>query len=472
MQTKYDGKVYTLMQLGPNMVKHVDPEYTAEKYEDLMYVTSTRASFYVRDDILKKIHPEAHTVKELQEIYMKNGEFTDAEMTDFTVKSLDEFRKLLEDIAALNITEGDKKVWPIYTADGTDNWGLFAELLSFTGAGYGSPNSYFAYYDKATQKLANPFKQDWFKDFAKFWTDICQDGLASKEALIDTRAAFEQKVNNGEYAILYGTTVPPTDEVLQAGGKPYAYRKVFIDIPMDTERFVNISSENIFTNYGLCFFKDVMSEAELEQVLRLIDFSYTEAGMKFSAWGPKKSGLYAEDEKGFYYTDEAFEKAMISGGDNQVFFDYGYASFPVMTHFMGDVDKRNNNNYFNLYAPQIEYTKRDNERVPSEYSNAMNYAYIEPKPDNLVYLAKPWHIWLFTGEIEGVKTMWNARTAVEDAIKKVLTAQNDEEFEAFYAEVIELQEGYGYDDACFDEMTQWLEDKNGKEAMDALRNFQ
>lgn len=453
-KTQYDGKKYIWQGLTKEMFRYADPEYTPEKYAAITPLKSSRSYVWVRDDILKKIHPEALTLAEQQEIYMKNGKFTKEEITDFTINSLEEFRQLLVDIDELNIKENGRKVWPFYTYDGMDNWSLFATMLNFVGSG--SRNSYFVYYDNKENKLKNPVKTEWFKDFARFCNELYRDGLASKEALIDNKAMFDQKRNNGEYAILYGLAAPPTQEVLKAGGKDYAYRMVYVDIPMNYDRFVEVNTASIFSGYGLSFFKDMLTETEVEQILRFLDFFYTDAGMKFAMWGPEKAGLYKENSDGtLVYTDKAFESAMLYDGDDQVLFDYGYSSFPVITEFIGgSLDS------FNKYNPKLMYANYEQERTPSNYAEMFNFSYVEPYPD-YPNISVSWDIWNFTDKVDGAMQMWGARQTVEDALKTVLVANSDEQFEKYYNELIETEERNGFDDKCFEEMNKVFKELNG-----------
>jgi len=453
---QYDNKKYTWSGLSKAAFRYTDPDYTEAKYEAISPVKGSRGSFWIRDDILKAIHPEAYSLAEQQEIFMKNGSYTKEEMTDFTIKSVDEFRKLLEDIDALGVTENGRKVWPFYTFDGLDNWSLFAMFNCLVGAGHYARNSYFVYYDAVENKLMNPVKSEWFKEYARFCNELYRDGLASEEALIDNKAAFDQKVSNGEYAILYGLTVPPSEEVLASGGKDFRYRKVFIDVPLDTTRFKDLDTESLWEQHPICFFKDKLNESQVEQILRMIDFTYTDAGMKYAQWGPEKAGLYKENEDGtLEYVDEKFESAILYEGDDQVLFDYGYDSFPIISPFIGNAESR-----FNKYNAKLMYANFEKERVPSDYNRLLNYGYVEPLPEYPNY-TKTWDVWNFTADVAGAKELWSARQTVEDALKLVLAAKTEEDFEACYAKLIEIEERNGYTDECFEEMNEYYKEING-----------
>jgi hypothetical protein len=464
---KHNGKICGWFGLSKFSYRYLDPEFSNEKYEDILPPLESRTWFWIRDDILKTLHPEAHTVKELQNIYLENGDFTNEQITDFTIKSRDEFRQLLEDIDSLNLVENGRKVWPFYISEGTDNWSLLAEFDGLAEAGNNSGVNYFAYFDAGKKKIVNPAKEEWFKELVKFYNELYRDGLASEEAFIDTKAAFEQKKNNGEYAILYGLATPPPAEVLAAGGKNYGYRKVFIDIPVNHDRFLEVDASRLLSDYQLIFFKDKVNETQLEQILRFLDFFYTDAGMKYAMYGPEKSGLYKENDDGtIEYTDNAFRDAMIYAGDDQILVDYGYTSFPVITQFIGG-----STSYFNKYNPRLMYSgKEENtERIASNYVNEFKISKVKPKP-SYPLAAQGWTVYSYTGKVAGVKSMWDARQVIEDALKSVLASKSEEEFEKSYASFVAIEERNGYDDACFEEFNKVYNELNS-EYMEGIRNW-
>ncbi|MBE7022923.1 MAG: hypothetical protein E7412_00465 [Ruminococcaceae bacterium] len=461
----HNGKMYSWTGLSKHSSQYLDPEYTPERYKNVTPMGESRNWVWVRDDILKTIRPEAHTAQELKDIYMQKGSFTKEQILDYTITSMDEFKKLLQDIKALNITENGRTVWPFYISEGTDNWSLLAEMDALAGTGYGDAVTYFGYYDVQKQKLVNPAKEDWFKDLVKFFNELYREGLASEEAFIDTKAAFDQKKNNGEYAILYGLTAPPSDEVLAAGGKNYSYRKVFIDIPVDHSRFLNVNANRLLADYNVIFFKDMLNETQVEQILRFLDFFYTDAGMKFAMWGPEKSGLYKVNDDGtFEYTDKKFESAMLYNGDDQVMYDYGYKSFPVITTMIGG-----STSYFNKFHPQLMYANKEKERVASNYVNEFKISKVIPKAD-YPRAAQSWVVYNYTGQVPGVKKMWDARQVIEDALKAVLASKTEDAFEKAYKEFVAIEERNGYDDACLDEFNKVFNEINA-DYMDDIRNW-
>ena len=430
---------YALKRFHKRAFQFYDPDYSMEKYSKLIQPSDSREWIWVRDDILKMLYPEAKTQAEIKEIYMKNGEFTEADMKDVTIKSKEEFRELLEKIDALNLTEGGRKVWPFYTHAGEDNWDLLT-MFGPTIEGCGVRNgivSNFTYYDGKKDEMVSTAEQEWFKELCWFFNELVIDGLASKEALVDNRTAFDQKKSNGEYAIFYGNMIPPTDEQLKAAGKDFSYRRVMLDIPGDYDTFVrNDSSKSVFDNYNMYFFKS-MDETQLEQTLRFLDFFYSEAGMKLANWGPKKAGLYEEDEDGnMRYTDKKFEAAQLYEGDQQVFIDYGIYSWPRIDYFIVP-------DGLNKYQPELVYG--DNaERIQSDWTKYWNYSYIEPLPD-FPYTNFGWAIYNFGSHSEHINAFWNARQSSEDAIKKLFTASNRKEFDKYYDAMLKKLRSNGLD---------------------------
>ena len=446
--------------------KYYDKDYTPEKYSNLIQPQDSRSYIWVRDDILTTLYPEAKTQAEIKEIYLKNGKFEEKDLKDVTINSPEEFRTLLEKIKALGVTEEGREVSPFYTHSGQDNW----DLLTMFGPalfGKGIPDvvSCFNYFDGEDDEMKNTMEQKWFKDMLKFFNGLVIDGLASDEALIDNRASFDQKKANGEYAIFYGNVVPPTDEQLKAAGKDYSYRRVMIDVPCDYTKYPRWDKTgNCFAGYGISFFNTRLSEAQLEQVMRFLDFFYTEAGMKFANWGPKKAGLYEEDKDGnMKYTDERFASAMLNDFETEVLVDYGMYSFPRIDYFIKP-------DGINKYQPELIYAKYETERIEADWKKQWNYGFFEPLPE-FPTVDHTWYVWSFTKYSENVKRFWNARSAIEEAIKTVFTATNDKEFESLYKSMLKVAENNGYNDSTIKEMTNILKEQNGNELFKELAEW-
>ena len=67
-----DGKIYNFIHLSMGAYQYIDPEYTPEKYMSVITPIDSATWVYIRDDILKKIYPDAKTQTEIQNIYLDN----------------------------------------------------------------------------------------------------------------------------------------------------------------------------------------------------------------------------------------------------------------------------------------------------------------------------------------------------------------------------------------------------------------
>lgn len=440
---KVDGKMWSWMQVAGGAAPYMNDQYNEKDYATIVTPEETRGWVWVRDDIIKMLYPEAKTQKEIKQLYLDKGEYSAEDMSDVTIKGYDGLRELLEKINALGLTENGRKVWPFYTHDGGDNWNLLTMFNRIEGTP-GNDVNYFSYWDPSENKLVRTIDQAWFKKQMKFYNELIIDGLASKEALIDNKATFDQKKNNGEYALIYGNDIPPTDEALKAAGKNYSYRKVLIDVPIDFNRFLKPNnSAKIFDGVEWAIFKtnNIKTEEDLEQLLRYIDFFYSEAGQKFSYWGPEKAGLYTTEADGtLKFTDSELEQNRVYDVGSDAMVKYGFSSWPpIISNF---------NPYASKYNPKVQYAMRD-ERTADQYTVAWRWSAVEPAqeyPDLKAGIS----IWSWTAYVPEIKTFWDTRPSVEDAIKVVFSAQNDEEFEKYYKEMVDTFIQNGLDDKAME----------------------
>lgn len=460
---KMDGKMWSWMQCAGGAAQYMNDEYDEKDYETLITPEETRGWIWVRDDILKMLYPEAKTQAEIKQLYLDKGEFSKEDMTDVTIDGYDGLRKLLEDINNLGLTENGRKVWPFYTHDGGDNWNLLSMFNRIEGTP-GSEVNYFTYWDVKTKKLVRTIDQEWFKNQMKFYTQLVIDGLSSKEALIDNKAAFDQKKNNGEYAVLYGNDIPPTDESLKAAGKNYSYRKVLINVPIDFDRFLKAKNSNkIYDGVQWTIFKtnNIKTEEDLEQVLRYIDFFYSEAGQKFSYWGPEKAGLYTVEPDGtFKYTDKELEQNRVYDVGSDAMVKYGFSSWvPIVSNF---------NPFASKYNPKVQYAKRG-EKTEDQYTTAWRWSVVEPAQDYPDIKEDFW-LWNWSSYVPEIKSFWDARQSLEDSIKVVFSSQNDEEFEKFYNEMKNTFINNGLTDEAMEALNKKFAEVNA-DYMDGLKNW-
>jgi len=439
-QEKSYGGMYAL-QIGEyetaleGMVK-IDASYnlTDEQISNIIgYRDTPHGYVYVRDDVLKMIYPEAHTVAELYEVYKKNGKFTEAEIFDVPWNKPQDFIDFLYKVNALELPDDGKgQVYTTFTHNGTDNWAPCTLMLSM----FGYNTDYFDYYDLADGKIKYTFKQPWFKNILSIYNKLIRDGVASSEALLDTQQNFRQKYSNGRYLVaLYN--YPPSYN----GQNEYTYRKVYARYTNGWDKCLN----NATVADGLkkiSFFKEGINEQKLIQALRAIDLMCSLPGQKLCYWGTKSAGLYTEDENGFLqYTDKVAPHGVING-DLQA--KYGLGRGPRPGRPLCEASP---------YNPYAFYER------PSTLENTFNAAAVDPieypvcaEPN----IYKP----QYTSVLDGAKKFWQARNAFEDSLLQVFAAQNDTQFEERYNAMCDVAERNGLTDELLIEYQKLYEQEN------------
>ncbi|MBQ8588236.1 MAG: hypothetical protein IJ454_02485 [Clostridia bacterium] len=448
-----DGKLYYLItSAGANSVDYLDPDIDPALLARVKVPVEPIDYVYVRDDILTKLYPNAKTQDEIEELYMKNGKFTKEEILDVTFKSKEEFFDFLYDIKELGVKEGNREVYPFYVADGIDNWSLLAHMGSLYGYNMNKQScNYFTYWDKETDQIEYMFKQPFFKQVLKDWTKLVQDDIASPDSLIDNRAAFEEKVNNGQYAVLYGQAVPDQN-VMNAAGKPYKYRKVYIDIKPNSDKFL-FSKTNSAGTAKFVILKNTIKEEDLPQVLRFFDFMISEAGQKLAYWGPRSAGLFTEENGVRKFVDKKLEAESVYDEPNEMKIYYNLESqawpiYPTAT---------------SLHQPKLVYDFEPRKTMANKYFSMGTVEVPE-----LTY-SKAGNIWEFdTYGVEGVSKFWAARQSFENALTKIFIAKNDKEFESLYKEMIATAERNGLTDKTLKEINTAFKEINA-DYMDNLK---
>ena len=442
-----DGKMYQ-MPYSPTALslKYTNPDIDLQKLNKVVSLTDRYPFVYVRDDVLKKVYPNAKTQKELEEIYMKNGKFTFEDITDVTFSSKEEFFDFLYKVRDMNLMENGRKIEAFYNASSSDNWGLltiFGGLNGYNIDGNVGAN-YFTYWDKETGRVEYMYEQPFFKEAMWELTKLVIDDVSAKEALVDQRSIFSEMVTNGLYAVLYGTDSPLGYDY---NDKSFGYRKVYLTIPQNTDKF--LFTEPALTAGSIAVVNKNLKEEDLTQVMRYIDFFASKAGQKLVYWGPRSAGLYTEENGVLKYTDKELEDDMLYAAENKKRTYYG-------------IDGRGWPQY-PIYAPNIYNPKLITEmkRDKSETYGAFSYKHFEPLPEMKQSYTPD--IWLFdSAGIKGVQDFWKSRTAFDEQILKIFVSKDRAEFDKNYQELIDSSRRLGMTEETLKEINEYFAEYNAE----------
>jgi putative aldouronate transport system substrate-binding protein len=472
-----DGKIYFIpMQLNPMLQYDIDPSTDSSKFAFIAPKQSRLMNtvVYVRDDILKKLYPNAKSQDEIEKLYLDNGKFTQEEIFDVPVKTQDEFVKFMYDIKALvekeKITENGKPVQVTYANTGGDNWFL---LNNFLGSFAGIPGNinYFTYYDKTAKKLEYAWKQDYFKNDMKLFNKLVRDGVMGQDSLLNNDAMFNQLLNGGQYAITY--SYKPDEAALKKAGKTYRYRRLWLDQTYQDDKFVSTNTPYM-PGYEIAIFKDKVKEEDLPQVLTYLNYMMSDVGEKLTYWGPRSAGLFEEKDGNRVYKDKELEDCMVYGKDNDKALQYNLynlilpsaqtmglgTAWPGYPTYMGSAGSK--------LSPMYTY---DRIRSAADAENIFNPATLQglSAQDHTVFLNPGYScdMYRYPALITEVDRFWKARESFESALKKTMAASSDTQFEQLFKSFLETAEKNGGTDATLEEMNKLFSTGNAN-VMDQL----
>lgn len=416
----------------------------------------------VRDDILKALFPDALTLKDIENIYVENGTFTEEQIFDLGLDSPEDFWEMLYDIQEL-IAGGDYVGMdgrPVEVMAGphneVDNWYWMVNLPNaVNGAPDGTQYFVGADYDAEDpdKLLSYAFNSDYYVKWMKQLNQLVRDDVISQSSMIDNSAAFTEKCKNGHYAVLYGGQHYPYGDA----NNGWNYRPIYVNTEYNYSRYGGFS--NVQHDDCIGIFKDTLSDAQLEQLIHAINYINSEVGIKMFYWGPRSAGLFTEDENGNRtYTKKELVDAMINNIDNGYPTDYGIYNtslavplFSLRPKAMAMV----------IYQPNylaagtsprkaIDAKKYFVPGILKGHTHGENATFIESSI--LIYK---------TGlTIDGVKQFWDARDGFERLVKKVIVSSDDEEFERRLQELCQYAEDNGFTEDVLEEFTQMFLEAN------------
>jgi len=429
---------------------------------------NSNAAVLVRDDILKALYPDCLTMKDIQQIYLERGYFTEDEIFDLGLESSDDFFQLLYDIQDL-LESGDfvgadgKPMEVTFGPDTeTDNWPWVNTLPNLVdGLPEGSDYFLSANYNAKNPEdlLTYAFSSEYYVNWMKKINQLVRDDVISQNSLLDSKAIFTEKAKNGHYAVLYAAQHYPYND---NHGQDWSYRPIYVNTEFNYSGYGGFSDVSHTNSIGI--FKDTLTEAQLDQLMHAINYLNSEVGIKNFYWGPRSAGLFTEDENGNRsYTMPELVDCMITGVDNGYATDYGIYNTSVAVPLyslrpMGLAQV--------IYQPKY-LSAGTAERIAVDANRYFCPGTLEGHSlaDNATILPMTNHIYQSGLDIEGIQQFWDARAGFENQMKKVVAALTDEEFERELQELYTYAEQNGLDEDTLQEFT----DKFMEANLDALK---
>ncbi len=449
-----DGKIMGIpFELGNDALDTVYADYSEEELANLKSIAVVPESamyteMAVRDDILKKIYPEAMSYDEIIARVEEANEPIGDELFDIPVKTTEEFIDFMYKIRDLNLKENGQNVYAFgYAGDGNDNW---ESLVWFGNMMYGGGlNEYTATWNFVDEKMEVPLTTDFIKTMAKTQNQMILDKVIDPESLAHTGSQFKAKIYQGQYAICAATRAGTLDVVnkqLEDTGKTFKYRPIYIDIP-NPEQYPPFKVATPFWS-SFCML-NTLTEDEVIRVLQWADLQYTDEFMEIYNWGTKEQGLYVENADGTRsYIDDNFNKFFLEK-------DASALTKPETKGMAGEGGRFIlETAYAGSKWTPIVYNKKQNLSIHPY--GAFRFS---PESEYLtrVKLAPPCYAYCAElADIPEVVDYWAQREQWEIAIKKAV-ASSEGQFDAKWNEMLEILNDIVDVDKMEEEMTKIAE---------------
>ena len=396
------------------------------------YTTSAvdnSTGLHIRDDIAKKLFPEAKSWDEICALIDERQEKIGEELWDMPINSTEDFIQMFRDIAALNLTEDGKKVYA-FGYSGGDLW----LPLTFLGASmYGfATNTYISAWNPNTQEIVLPLNGELMKTAMLTQNRLLREGVFSPESLVQTGTSFKENVYNGLYAVtslnFTGIDIVQINKELEAMGKSYRYRPLRVNIPQNEDYPLQFYKSPWV---GALAFTTELSDDEVKQALNWINVQFSDEFEEILWWGTPEDGLYVEENGIRRYKDDRFNKAYIENDPS--------ALSRKDCRGIGDKIVSPESEFYVTNGFWITYNRWNpkfmqrldamNSSDSSSLSRKRSVDGVMQKPASEV--SDPPY-----GSIPEAVELWSKRTQWEDPFKMALTADSDEQFERMWNDAI------------------------------------
>jgi len=237
-----------------------------------------------RDDILKKIFPNAKTEKELQEVLVKKGSLDINDVIgDVPIKNLDDLYNYLKAVKALNLKVGDKPVIPgAITASSESMGALDWSLRTIVGFFWDYP---FVRGDPPNwDKTVLPKLSPEYKEYMRWWNRLYNEGLVDQEMFVMKNDQFFAKEVNGEYAVI-NRWWSVNDARKTGKDRGYGYRYFPVFFGQGKDLWDNYTLPVSRQGSPLIFTKSIKNETDLAKVMKWADWYMGEDRDLLAYWG-------------------------------------------------------------------------------------------------------------------------------------------------------------------------------------------
>ncbi len=256
--------------------------------KDLPEAKTAGQNYYsvgMKDDVLKKIYPNARTEAEQQALFAKQGKLSPQDITaDIPLKNIQDLYGYLTKVKALNLKVGDKPLIPAALSSQSESLGSIDwSLRTIIGYHWQWPIVY-----------TNPpnFEGSFFlrtgKDYGEYlrwWNRLYNEGLLDPEIFVMKNDQYFAKIINGEYAVVnfWG----PINDARKKGSESspkYGYRffPLFYggikDIYNNTVGHLSLQGSPLVVTTKV-------TDANLAKVMKWVDWYMSEEHDLLAFWG-------------------------------------------------------------------------------------------------------------------------------------------------------------------------------------------
>lgn len=427
---KVNGKIYGIPYDIP-VDKEVTSDFTNHEL-DFITVPTSDVSFspifamWIRDDVLKKIFPDAMDYNQVMKLLNEKKRPIGDELCDVPIKTTNDYIKFMRDIKNLGFKNGDKPVYA-FGFNGGDNWVALSyfgsELMGYRGHQYPLTWNY------KEQRLEMPLLGTTVKEAAKIQNRLIREEVIDPESLMHTNAQWKEKVLNGQYAIVplgLADDVVYINKQLEDAGKSFRFRPFYTQMKND-DRYPAYKEPLIWAQ-SIALFNTIKKD-DVPKVLQWIDTMFSDEYEEIVNWGTKDAGLYETTADGKRkFKDESYQKMYVDGITNAV----DPTKNKLLQGVMGSyVIRKYNTSKFNpiLMSGTKKYVLRE--------KSGAKFTLDSPHTKNILKFPPCKMTSPEYSSIPEVQKFWASRSKWDDPFKLAFVAKSDSDFDTAWQNAVD-----------------------------------